>query len=648
MKLYRNLLLGASALMCAAGFVACEEEATLEGAKSIYIEMTPTEYTVRLGDTIPVGVVVTNESGKNIATTVKWSVDDESVVRLINDSALVAVQGGQGKVTNLRATLPNGRYGIAKVSVVNNLTQGIAVVDTNGIIQSFKNSYNIGHDSVVFTVLPKEALFDYPLSYNIEGEGLELFADQPLYVDYNAGTVAVHYSAGRKYGIGKVNVTLGESSGAYTGSIDIRMDPPICMVSFWGPDYESKYGLGSGRPPVTHNPDFAADSYERMMDVNMTDTCRVAVNVTTADVIDIREAMKCYRWEAIEGSSVLVAGMWEELVDGHGFDAVFVVRSGIVEGETMFRMITPTDTLVATYRVFNYKESYPVDEITCDPMEVNIASGEVKMLTTGVIPAASFGFHKPKVVPDDPEIVMVGEYIGNQIPVTGMKTGDTYLTLTANGKTLRVPVHVSEAVSNILWKGDRLMKLFTGQSTQWNVDVRTPSGAENPYPLSFISSDESIVVGEIPEGINTYGFVKGVGAGKATIRAKVLNVTSDAGQVEVITAPNESNGPVEGAEIGVMTDSDGETRIDITPAKGTSEYKQILIQIPAPRTETVDVVSGSKVVIDGAEAAIVSGSIKFISGNDGELKMSGTIVMDIPGNGQVTWTFNNLTAWDWD
>ena len=90
-------------------FSACEEEATLDGATEVYITLNPTDISLRVGDTVKISAKVTNVSGKIINTPIAWSLADETVAKLLGDSAIVAVNGGQERETTLKATLENGK-----------------------------------------------------------------------------------------------------------------------------------------------------------------------------------------------------------------------------------------------------------------------------------------------------------------------------------------------------------------------------------------------------------------------------------------------------------------------------------------------------------------------------------------------------------
>ena len=257
-------------------FSACEEEATLDGATEVYITLNPTDISLRIGDTVKISAKVTNVSGKIINTPISWSLADETVAKLLGDSAIVAVNGGQEKKTTLKATLENGKYAITTVSVLRNLPEGVTCVANDSTMPEMtsKQSYNIPHDSVMFAVSPKTLLYDYEPKVKLEG----VTAYDPLTtINYEKGIVTVHFTSPRESGEGKITVSLGESSTAQSGSCTITIAPQI-FATFYGEYYANMPYLAT-RPGKEILPMYFAYTYEKEMDINTSDTIRIAMNV---------------------------------------------------------------------------------------------------------------------------------------------------------------------------------------------------------------------------------------------------------------------------------------------------------------------------------------------------------------------------------
>lgn len=648
MKLYKKLLFPAVALMAAGAFSACDEDNTLGGADAVYLEITPSDIQLCLGDTVGFSASVTNVSGDQIATPITWTIDrkegEPEIVRMLGDSALVAVEGAIGRTTTLRATLENGKYALADVRVVANKPQAVMPVDTAKVYAPVRSSYNIGHDSVVFLVTPKLLLRDFTPTFKIEGEGLEPYGDSPMYINYDEATVAIHYSAARKSGEGKISVTIGDGATAQTGECIIRMNAPVEGASFYGPDY---YGMPyiETRPPLGTLRMYYAATYDRNLDINGVDTCRVAVNVLTGSETEIKEAYNCCHWTALEGSSVMVVDMYNEYVPGHGFDAVLVVRSGISKGQTMFEFTTPCDTLTATFNVFDLKNDFPVEEITVDKDRLDIFTGQTGLLTMGVLPAGSFAYHKPKLVADDPSVISIGEYAGNVISVTGLKEGETMITMTSNGVVKRFPVKVTEGVRSVLWK-EFAPIAFAGETMKWSVAVVTPSGAEADFPVEWISSDEDVVKVEADADNQKVGIVKGIAAGKADIRAKVLDKTSDARTLRVLAAPSQDMLIPSDA----YTEAYGDNSDFVVNIECGDEYAYEYVTITlagaynGSLSGTFAPGEGSTIAIDGRTVAVVGGSLTLESKGADEAIINGTVEFEVEGLGRFSFKISGLKA----
>lgn len=647
MKLYKKLLLPFVAFASVTAFTACDEDTTLDGAKAVYLEIDPSEITIRLGDTVRIHANVTNVSGKTIDTPITWSIDraegEPEAIRLLGDTAIVSVEGAAGRHARLRATLSNGKYAIAPVTVLANLPKGVVAVDTAGVELSRYTSYNVSHDSIIFQITPKLLLRDFTPTYKIEGEGILPYSDSPMTINYDEGQVIIHFSTPRQAGIGEVSVSIGSGANAMTGSCQVRMDAPIEGASFYGSDYAGLPYV-EGRPPLHTLEQYWMKTYDRNMNVTDYDTCRVAVNVQTGSEVDILEAYKSCSWTCVEGSSVLAVGMYNEYVAGHGFDAVLIVASGVNRGKTVFQFGYPGDTLTATYNVFNLKEDFPVEQITTDVEEINIYSGQSYLLTTGVIPASSYAYHKPKVVPADPTIVSVGNYIGNQLAINGLKPGKTTLELSSNGKTKTINVTVTEGVRSVLWN-ETPAKVFVGESLDWTVNVVTPSGAASTFPVEWYSADEAIATAVAKPGSETTtGLVKGISRGVTSIYAKVLDQRSDTKDITVLPLPDgemtfTDNGTFEmygdGSQLVINIDQKGKGAL--------YEYVTIYLNDTFSGALAGNFTAGSDsyMELDGRRVSITSANVTS-TGKDGKFTLNGSVTFAVAGVGNFTFKFNSL------
>ena len=79
MKKYRNIFFLSVFFFSLLSIVGCKEDNTLDGAEEVYIEISPKDGYIMLGDTVSLKAVVSNVSGDVIDTPVKWSVDDYEI-----------------------------------------------------------------------------------------------------------------------------------------------------------------------------------------------------------------------------------------------------------------------------------------------------------------------------------------------------------------------------------------------------------------------------------------------------------------------------------------------------------------------------------------------------------------------------------------
>ncbi len=645
MKLYRSTIALLMALLFGGCLVGCNEEATLEGADEVYITLNPTDITLRMGDTVRVSATAENLSGATIETPIKWSIiADAAVIEFLGDSlvvgdsilvgdslapvdpymtkvpvgdtfegndvVIVCLPGSQGKNARLKAELVDGRYGLANVSVTTHFPDGVCAVDTAGNVITSYRSYFSAHDSVIFAVTPKELLEDYVPTYTVEGVTA---LDNALSIDKKNGRFAVHFTSPRESGTGKVSVAIGNKGSEVKASCDILLQPEV-FATFYGEKYAGMPYIDGGHPDKSTLPMYFAYLNETNMDLNSEATVRVAINVQTGAEEDIKAAYGSYRWEIESGSSVIISEMRNEYFPEQGFDAVLSVRSGIEEGLTTFRCITPDTVLTATFNVLDYTNRYPVEEITVDKNPLEMKAGEEYRLQTGVVPMTSYGIHKPVVTVADPSIASVGVYDGNLIPIKALAVGSTELILTANGKELRVPLTVTEDILSVGFIEGNSTALFEGQSVEWGLKVNTYTGGVNPYPVVWASSDETKVKAVAAEGDN--GTITAVAEGTANITATVDDVTSPATAVKVVAATDRTFGGtnVDAGASGIYFNGD-DLELYLTTSSGSIVVVNA-VGVGA-KTDCAGTYSDNLMVtIDDAKAA-ATGSVVVTNGTAG-------------------------------
>lgn len=534
LALLATILTGAMATGCT------DDTATLENSKEVYIDIRPETINIYMGDTLQIKATVSNTSGKIIDTPVRWTLDDESVVNILGDSALVCIAGaldrGSSDIysTKLRATLVNGKYAVTTVMVQPNIPQSV-IPETE-----LYTSYNIKDDVVWFSVSPKALLEDYEPTVELSNDKITL-CDPAIIIEKESGRVGIQFNSGQKSGECVVTLSIGEGTNMRTGSCKIVMQPYV-ESSLWDP------GTGTGpndqyirRMVMGELAMYRTYSLTKTIDVNSSSYAYAGVNVPGGVEEEIREAMGLCKWEAVSGSSVLVTEMRNDYLENLGFDAVLEVASGAMEGTTVFNYVASDTILEVTFRVVDFKKQ-PVNSITTNaPAEgIEMAVGSQFILQTGVEPITSYVYHKPVVTAEDPSIVKVGEYDSNELPLTALKEGKTNLILTANDKRLIIPVTVTEGISRITYSTSNVKAAFAGQSVIWNVSVETTSGKQSTFPISWSSSNESVAVASPGEDITSQGLITTKAMGSADITATVAGKSATS-TLEVIAVPDNTS-----------------------------------------------------------------------------------------------------------
>lgn len=213
-------------------FSSCSDDVTLDGADAVYIDITPSTISLRAGERQRIAARVTNQDGKVIETPILWSVDDESVAKLVpvyrplptpdpgtpgegegegeeggeepggdvetQDSseptepteptepnepseeqgeflyyAVEAQAGAQGKSTYLRVQLENGKQAVCPVTVVRGEIKG-ALTPITELAYSHGDRFC---DTIFFKLSSPTILDDYELS-------VEFVTDPASILDY--------------------------------------------------------------------------------------------------------------------------------------------------------------------------------------------------------------------------------------------------------------------------------------------------------------------------------------------------------------------------------------------------------------------------------------------------------------------------------
>lgn len=588
MKFYKSLLYFTAALTAAGAMTGCSEEATLDGADAVYLEIQPTDISLCLGDTVKINSLVTNVNGDVIPTEVALSIDDETVAKIVGDTAVVAVNGGQGRSTRLRAALVNGKYAITNVTVNKNVPLGIFAVadETAQDTITVKKSWGVPHETVYFTINPIELLKDYSIEDGtIKGEleGLEpcpsdiydgpvttmkevkykyylkegddgYDPEEPKFIEKTYAIVAVHFTSPKVAGTGKVKLTVGEGGSALSKTIDVIMQPAFQFASFYGetagPDISSMPYL-DGRPNLGTLTMYIANKCDKVIDINSSDEVRVAINIEGGSQENILEAVKCYEWRLVKGGALLVTRNDYEIAPSNGFDAVLGVRSGVQTGDVTFECVTPCRTtedpdndlvLTLNYSVVNIKKDYPIVAINVPDDNISLDMGATQLINMTVTPAASYAYQKVTAVAADPSIIEIMNFEGYDLPIKALKPGTTTITFSAYNDTQLVTkvmtVTVLDPIGSIVIDANAgETAIFEGANTTWSAKAYTVSGSlMSNVALTWKSSNETVAT-----VVN--GVITAHKAGNASITASNNGVESGSRGLVVREAPSAISNP---------------------------------------------------------------------------------------------------------
>lgn len=599
MKKNRNIFFLSVFFFVLLSVVGCEEDNTLDGAEEVYIEISPRDGYIMLGDTISLKAVVSNVSGDVINTPIKWSVDDDRVLKLENGN-VTAVEGAQGKSTNIRAILQNGKYAISKMTVTNHIAEGVgALVDTY-------YSYNNDHDTIWFVVNPKNLLLDYePI---VENSNKELIIPKAtaLKVNKETGMVGYAFSSAREVGSAIITLSIGPSGNEEKASTEVVLCPVV----------ESSFSS-----------DFSYPTYEyyTTMDINAEDTVWIYTRVTPAQNLDLENARKFYKWSATGNAAQLVKNV-EDVEEYRGHNAYIVLRSATLEGTSQFKFSCYGKEATATIDVQDYKLRYPVEKLYTDKESYSVPMEATVLVIPSVEPISSYAYHQPHFAIEDETLAEFLGYDGGAMRVRGLKEGNTNLIITSNDKTIRVPLEITEKVNQITWEPGNPLTMFVGTSVEWKATVVTASG--RIYPVSWVSLNENIAVAMPKEDDTSIATITAFNAGQAYFRAEAGGKVTTDNPIKVLPIPEgdivltDENTVGDGnAAYEDFLDNESVLSVILTPKD--SEYDVFRIYIHGfvsgtDPTGTYDATSSAMTLdIDGATAKIKSGKVSVAYTDDG-------------------------------
>ena len=511
---------------------SCSEDDTLDGAKEVYLEITPSEVSLAVGDTVDVTARVTNLSGNTINTPITWSVDATDIARVITredgTSAVVACEGAQGKTTKLRATLLNDKYAVSTVTVTTHEPE--SVVPQLESTRMYRIGEAVESDTVWFFVEPYSIIDDFTPTFKITAsEGYATApatlepTESPLVYDADLHRVGVAVYPSRSHGQFDVALTVGGAGTTATGTCVVSISPQV-KVGMWDPD------LSDMTAPTGDQ--FYGFNYEvrKTVDVNKEVKVYARVLVDGGRAQDVENARGCYTWTVESGNNTLIVGE-DEVDNEYGYDAVLTLRTGITSGETVICFNSP-DTAATTMKAYitvkNFDKDYPVNDIVVTPAEsgmtldnLTVGVGGNLELNVSTDPITSLAYHRPTVTIADPGVLSYESYEGTLLLLRGLKPGTTTVTLQSMSISKSYTVTVTDDIAEINWVTSA-SSMAAGQSQTFEVRVRTTSGGANTFPVTWTSSDTSVITVS-PASDSQRATVTALKDGTATVTATVTS-----------------------------------------------------------------------------------------------------------------------------
>lgn len=682
MKFVNKLFIGAAILSVAGAFSSCKEDATLSGADAVYITMGQTDISMLVGDSIPLTAVVTNASGDQIPCEVSWSVDDQSVVAIVpqlkrvknpdyvapedpgspdegedentasraegDDSGDVtpsdpsnpeylyeptgvlcikALQGAQGKMTNIRATLENGMYALTTVTVGRNSLDGQTISAQRKQMSSYFETFS---DTCWFDVNPINVVDDYEMSYSfrfiekitecdIPGEGEFIpSANTPIYVDRENSRVGVVFQAPRLTGKASCKLTLTQRNAAGEVELEQADSTEIILFPLITAGLEYQQNGQTVRPgPGIQTPSNIKPRLETVsLDLNSEHLVGVCIGLITSNSkVDIPNAIAAekagyFTWE-LDGSSVLAEEMFIDENYTSGYVSYLKVRSGIRTGFTRIKFTIPgscidSDTepqeFLCDITVMDFNTEYPVNRVVVSNMILNeddpdpdyheYAKNELidayigTPLNLYVVtdPDASFSFHVPVVTCSDPSVLEVVERQvtdGTLRTFNPLKEGEVTLTMKSLDAETSVRVRVNDRIRRLAWGSPESWsapenpRLLVNNSVDASIDVfmasqeNVPVGVYEGQPLQWISSDPAGLSIQVDPSDSRRATVTALAEGTYTVTAGIPGEYTIERVIEVQELRGIEISDADLPEGATMSDYEGMTELDIRLAGTT-------------------------------------------------------------------------------
>lgn len=589
--------------------------------------------------------------------------------------AIIGRQGAQGRTTNLRATLENGKFALTTVTVERSTLSGLLEPQQ----AKWASYYTIKDDVAWFHVDQIGIADEYDVKFEFEFtpvEGAEdgefILPEETFQVDRENNLIGMAYIAPRSVGKGTCTIVIGNEEESSEASMEIMVMP---LFSGGFEELNAESGLPKRPGPAVETPsNLKSKNLTKTMDINSVDSVGLCFYIP-GDAIDIANAIKACKagflsWN-VEGSGILVTREYfDEDYSTEGIQAGFVsyikFTSGSRPGSARVSLSSPARfpeedpkdnpyegaiDFVCDITVADYNVSYPVNGIVVvhnndtvpDNGTITIDHGVPFSLEVDTDPSESFLYRTPSVTSSAPDVLRQGGASENKhiYAFEVLKPGSTTLTFEVLGVECHVNVVVNDRVTRLTWNGEFVQTLTPGSTSTSAVNVFMASNADAPvaqlpegFDLVWSSSDPKVATVAADASDSRKVNITAVGDGTTTISCTATGGSTLSYSLTVASRQ----------DVVYSDDNTGECTID--PDSPGTWFFYVDAEDALYITFSADNLSGS---VSGSDA-----SVEFASGGTEEpcsfnLEFTG-VAPQLTLNGEITLPdgtkikFDNLTV----
>lgn len=455
----------------------CRERDTLSDADAVYIIIQP-EGPLQLAvtqDTIPLSASVRNVSGREISdAVVSWSVEDKTVVRLLEGNRLVAVRGGEGRTTKVRATLQNGQSTYIRVSASrSNSGSLLLLLDEQRRAEDIVYVAPAANTNILLVTNPEQLLTEYTPTVSDYDASLLEIEPRALDPEIDKDIIERIPKGGRWFTIKPKLDKVGRTSATFSvGSI--RKTFEVVVGTRVNDDSNSQYGMAL-------NKDRTEAELSRTVNVGYRGAVEVFVTATPSTVEGLEAIKNDFKWE-LAGTGGIILDTSSELRNG-----LFVFTAQVQAGSMPSQF-----SISAELQGHRVRQSFKVEDFSQRPFEnlvyefegdtFELQTGEIRPLIIRVTPRESqyavlydiqerLRFSRPGVAELQVEN---GAY-----QLRGLVAGETNMIITIRGREFTLPIRVVPEPRSVTIDGRTPVAVMSGDEVEWSAEV-IMAGSDTP------------------------------------------------------------------------------------------------------------------------------------------------------------------------